>query len=155
MDSDSGIHDVGKVAYGLMPTSKGKVILNTEKARIKDPMYSLNHRVAYVPKDRDADALMMGTSIMNNFCLPSLEDIAGKAGYVKMSDMINKAEEAKKMFNVKCTGIEQNVGGLSGGNKQKVNLGRWMIKDLQLLIISDIFTKFNRFFRYVFNIFVK
>ena len=73
---------------------------------------------------------------MNNFCLPSLEEIAGKAGYIKTSDMVKKAEEAKEMFNVKCTGINQNVGGLSGGNKQKVNLGRWMIKDLQLLIID-------------------
>ncbi len=134
--SDSGIHDVGKIAYGIEPVSKGKVVLNSENEEIKSAKYSLNHKVAYVPKDRDADALMMSTSIMNNFCLPSLEELAGKAGFLSHAAMVKKAEEAKEQFNVKCTGIAQNVSGLSGGNKQKVNLGRWMVKDLQLLIID-------------------
>lgn len=134
--SDSGIHDVGKVAFGLMPVSSGRVMLNAENTEIKTAMYSLNHKLAYVPKDRDNEALMMATTIMNNFCLPSLEEIAGKTGYVSTAKMRKMAEEAKNQFNVKCTSIDQNMSGLSGGNKQKVNLGRWIIKDLQLLIID-------------------
>ena len=46
------------------------------------------------------------------------------------------AEEARELFKIKCTGVMQNMGALSGGNKQKVNLGRWMVKDLQVMIVD-------------------
>ena len=134
--SDSGIHDVGQVAYGLVKPTKGKVFLNAENVEIKDAMFSLRHKIAYVPKDRDAEALMMATSILNNFCVPSLEEISGKLGYVSAKQMREMSEKSKKEYNVKCTSVDQPMNGLSGGNKQKVNLGRWLMKDLQLLIID-------------------
>lgn len=46
------------------------------------------------------------------------------------------AEDAKNQFQIKCTGVMQNMSALSGGNKQKVNLGRWMVKDLQVMIVD-------------------
>lgn len=134
--SDSGIHEVGQVAYGLAKPTQGKVFLNAENVEIKDAMFSLRHRIAYVPKDRDAEALMMSTSILNNFCVPSLEEIAGKLGYVSAKKMREMSNNSKAEYNVKCTSVDQNMNGLSGGNKQKVNLGRWLMKDLQLLIID-------------------
>ncbi len=134
--SDSGIHDIGQIAYGLMPPKKGKVLLNTDNVEIKDTNTSLNHRMGYVPKDRDGEALMMDANILRNFCLPSLENIKGKFGYIDFATMKKMAEDAKKEYNVKCTSVYQNMNGLSGGNKQKVNLGRWLLKDLQLLIID-------------------
>lgn len=50
--------------------------------------------------------------------------------------MREMADKAKKEYQVKCTSVNQNMNGLSGGNKQKVNLGRWLLKDLQLLIVD-------------------
>lgn len=99
-------------------------------------MFSLKHRIAYVPKDRDEEALMMATTIQNNFCVPSLEEISKKFGYVSAKEMREMADKAKKEYQVKCTSVNQNMNGLSGGNKQKVNLGRWLLKDLQLLIVD-------------------
>ncbi len=134
--SDSGIHDVGQAAYGLVKPTKGKVMLNAENLEIEDAMFSLKHRIAYVPKDRDAEALMMATTILHNFCMPSLEEISGKFGYVSAAQMRKMSNDSKAEYNVKCTSVDQNMNGLSGGNKQKVNLGRWLMKDLQLLIID-------------------
>ena len=134
--SDSGIHDVGQAAYGLVKPTSGKVLLNAENLEIEDAMFSLKHRIAYVPKDRDEEALMMATTIQNNFCVPSLEEISKKFGYVSAKEMREMADKAKKEYQVKCTSVNQNMNGLSGGNKQKVNLGRWLLKDLQLLIVD-------------------
>ena len=134
--SDSGIHDVGQAAYGLVKPTSGKVLLNAENLEIEDAMFSLKHRIAYVPKDRDEEALMMATTIQNNFCVPSLEEISKKFGYVSTKEMREMADKAKKEYQVKCTSVNQNMNGLSGGNKQKVNLGRWLLKDLQLLIVD-------------------
>ena len=134
--SDSGIHDIGQAAYGLMKPEKGKIMLHSDQVEIVSTNVSLNHRMAYVPKDRDGEALMMKTTILRNLCLTSMEQIRGKAGYISASHMKKMAEDAKAEFNIKCTSVLQNMNGLSGGNKQKVNLGRWLLKDLQLLIID-------------------
>ncbi len=134
--SDSGIHDIGQIAYGLLPTTEGEVWLETDHIQITKATESLKHRMAYVPKDRDGEAMMMKSTIMNNFVLPSIEEKTGKAGFLNYGVLRRMADENRKAFFLKCTGINQNVNGLSGGNKQKVNLGRWLAKDLSILIVD-------------------
>ncbi len=134
--SDSGIHDIGQLAYGLMKPTKGEVYLHPDGMCITSPAEALKHRMAYVPKDRDGEALLMGSHIMNNTVLPSTEGLAGRLGYLSTAKMKALAEEARELFKIKCTGVMQNMGALSGGNKQKVNLGRWMVKDLQVMIVD-------------------
>ena len=130
--SDSGIHDIGQLAYGLMKPTKGEVYLHPDGMCITSPAEALKHRMAYVPKDRDGEALLMGSHIMNNTVLPSTEGLAGRLGYLSTAKMKALGE----LFKIKCTGVMQNMGALSGGNKQKVNLGRWMVKDLQVMIVD-------------------
>lgn len=134
--SDSGIHELGQVAYGLLPVKQGEVIYTAINEKIKNSEQALHNKVAYVPKDRDGEALMMKSSIMNNFMLPSINEIKQKFGYISAEQMRKISEDSKKVYNVKCTGILQNMNGLSGGNKQKVNLGRWLMKDLKILIVD-------------------
>lgn len=71
--SDSGIREVGQ-RHTLLPVDSGEVSLPTHNVSIGNPYQALQNRVAYVPKDRDGEALMMGASIQNNFCLPSVRD---------------------------------------------------------------------------------
>lgn len=134
--SDSGIHDIGPIAYGMMPPVEGEVILDKDNTKITESIQALEHHMAYVPKDRDGEAMMMKTTIMHNFVLPSIEEVAGKSGYLNYSNLKKIAENNRRAFHLKCTGINQNVNGLSGGNKQKVNLGRWLGKDLSILIVD-------------------
>lgn len=133
--SDSGIHDLGKVAYGIMPHTEGEVYLNKGKV-IRNAMDALKAKMAYVPKDRDGEAMMMKTSIWNNIVLPSLEEKAGFLGFLDYGMLRKMATESQKLFQIKCTGIGQNVSGLSGGNKQKVNLSRWLIKEPVVLVVD-------------------
>lgn len=134
--SDSGIREIGKTAYGLVKPTAGKVHLHTEQMDVTDSITSLRNRMSYVPKDRDGEALLMDTSIMRNMCLPSVENIKGALGYLDNKKMRDLAARARQEFEVKCTSINQNMSGLSGGNKQKINLGRWLTKDLQVLIVD-------------------
>jgi ribose transport system ATP-binding protein len=135
--SDSGIHAVGKAVYGLSKPSKGRVFLNTKGVALKNPTQALRHNIAYVPKDRDNEALMIHAGISDNAVLPSLDRLQGAAGCLApgrlrklSSDMVNK-------LSVRCRDIFQIMDALSGGNKQKVNLGRWLAKDPELLILDS------------------
>ena len=134
--SDSGIHDIGQTAYGLLPCAEGEVFLNKKNLRITKPTQSLKNHMAYVPKDRDGEALMMKASIMRNFVLPSIGELSGRAGYLDYKKLKAMAEENRRAFMLKCTGTNQNMNGLSGGNKQKVNLGRWLARELDILIVD-------------------
>jgi ribose transport system ATP-binding protein len=134
--SDSGIHVVGEAVYGLKKASEGSVKLVKKDIILKSATQSLKNNVGYVPKDRDNEALLIHASIKDNFCLPSLTELQGKVGFLNPQKLNKLASEMSKKLSVKCTGIGQAMDALSGGNKQKVNFGRWLAKDLQLLILD-------------------
>ncbi len=132
--SDSGIHSVGKAVYGLSRRASGHVLL--EGTEIKSAQQALRSNIGYVPKDRDNEALMIHANIRDNFVLPSVEELKGPLGFLSPKKLSRLAGEMKDKLSVKCTGIYQAMDALSGGNKQKVNFGRWLAKDLKLLILD-------------------
>jgi ribose transport system ATP-binding protein len=134
--SDSGIHTVGKAVYGLAKPSCGAVYLKAKELAVKKATKALKSNMAYVPKDRDNEALMLHASILDNFSLPSLGELQGGLGFIAPGKVRKLASEMTAKLSVKCTDIYQKMDALSGGNKQKVNLGRWLAKDLKLLILD-------------------
>lgn len=134
--SDSGIHSVGKAVYGLSRLSSGSVVLTEEGKKIHSSREALENQMGYVPKDRDAEAIMINDSIRENVALPSFTELEGAVGYISSARMKSLAEEVIEQMSVKCTGCMQTVGDLSGGNKQKINLGRWLAKDLKVLVLD-------------------
>lgn len=134
--SDSGIHEVGKAVYGLEHLTSGSVKLVQDDFEIKDATHAWKHRVGYVPKDRDNEALMLHTTIRENFSMSSIPEVTGKAGYLSKGKLNDISTAARERFMVKSVGIMQEIDALSGGNKQKVNMGRWLLKDLQLFVVD-------------------
>ena len=134
--SDSGIHAVGKAVFGLSTAAEGTVCLADKEFIIKNPAQALRNSMGYVPKDRDSEALMVFASVRDNFALPSLGDLAGLGGFVSPSSLKKLASKMVSRLSVKCTDISKSVNSLSGGNKQKINLGRWLAKDLKVLILD-------------------
>jgi len=134
--SDSGIHEVGKAVYGLSKITQGAVTLVPDRLNVHHQSQAWKHRVGYVPKDRDHEGLMLNASIRENFCMSSVPQITGRALLLQNSQLNKLAEESREQFHVKCININQTINALSGGNKQKVNLGRWLNKELQLLVVD-------------------
>lgn len=134
--SDSGIHAVGKALYGLAYDRQGTVLLKTDGVALSCSNVSLRRNVAYVPKERDGEGLMIQASIKDNLCLPDVDNLAGKCGFLSPAKLNAHAETSKTQFEIRCQDIFQRTSGLSGGNKQKINLGRWMAKPIQLLILD-------------------
>jgi ribose transport system ATP-binding protein len=133
--SDSGIHSIGRAVFGLEKLKKGNVHLVGDKP-IKSAKNALNSNMGYVPKDRDRDALMIHDTIFANATLPSLTELQGPIGYLSAKKLRKLAKETVVKLSVKTTGIHQVMEALSGGNKQKVNLGRWLAKDLKVLVLD-------------------
>jgi ribose transport system ATP-binding protein len=134
--SDSGIHSVGKAVFGLSKAARGSVRLGAGGAEITNAPGALRSHMAYVPKDRDNEALMIHASIFSNCTLPSLDELKGPVGFLSPSKLRKLSEDTVDKLSVKCTGIHQGMDALSGGNKQKINLGRWLAKDLKVLVLD-------------------
>ena len=134
--SDSGIHTVGKAVFGLSGDKRGSVRVGEGNKEILTAADALGSNMAYVPKDRDHEALMIHARIIDNLTLPSLNELKGVLGFLPPAKLKSLSGDMVDKLSVKCTGILQPMDALSGGNKQKVNLGRWLAKDLQILVLD-------------------
>ena len=134
--SESGMHEIGKAIFGASYDRTGTVTL-ADGTEINDIPTAIKHSIAYTSKDRDNDSIIMNQSIGDNITLPSLDDLAGKFKLLsdkKLSDFANKFAA---QMSVKMQNIDQFVSDLSGGNKQKVVLARWIGKDSDILVLDS------------------
>ena len=97
---------------------------------------AIHHSVAYASKDRDNESVILNESIRNNIVLPSLDDLANK--HILSGGKLNRfAKEFADKMQTKMQGINQFVSDLSGGNKQKVVLARWLGKGSDILVLDS------------------
>lgn len=134
--SESGMHEIGKAIFCASYDRTGTVTL-ADGTEINDIPTAIKHSIAYTSKDRDNESIIMNQSIGDNITLPSLDDLAGKCKLLsdkKLSDFANKFAA---QMSVKMQNIDQFVSDLSGGNKQKVVLARWIGKDSDILVLDS------------------
>lgn len=135
--SDAGIHILGSALFGISDAKRTGTVLDKKTGKeLKTPQDVLRSGGAYLSKNRDEEGLMMADTIRNNMYLPSAGELAGFMGMTREKDINALAQKAYAAFDVKAEGIGQPIGKLSGGNKQKINLGRWLVKDLNYIILD-------------------
>lgn len=132
--TECGMHELGKALYGAENLLTGKVTLG-DGTVIKNSRIALHKGIGYVSKNRDVEALIMDASIADNVTLPCLKKLE-KNGLISRKKEKNLAIEAIKKMNVKCTGPNQNINALSGGNKQKVVFAKWLANDSEIYILD-------------------
>lgn len=115
---------------------QGKVYKNGVEIRNNTVGDSIDNGIAYVTEDRKKYGLVLIDDIRNNVTLPSLKKIS-TAGVVDENKENLIANQYKARLNIKCSGIDQRVESLSGGNQQKVVLGKWIMSDPDVLILDE------------------
>lgn len=135
--SGCGMHQLGRVLFGLDKVKEGRVLAVGEdgaEVPVSSVQDALNCRIGYISKDRDKEALVLPASIKENLLLPNLR---------KMGTFLSPRREreyAQKQIDflaVKCSSMNQPVGELSGGNKQKVSFGKWIGNDSRVIIMDS------------------
>lgn len=134
--SESGMHEIGKACFGASFDREGSVTL-ADGTEINNIPTAISHSIAYTSKDRDNESVVMNQSIRDNICLPSLDNLAGKTHLLKDKKMTAFAYEYAQKMSTKMQSVDQFVSNLSGGNKQKVVLARWIGKDSDILVLDS------------------
>lgn len=135
--SESGMHEIGKAVFGASFDRQGTVTLG-DGTQINDIPTAIKHSLAYTSKDRDNESIVMNQSIGDNICLPSLDKLgSGPLKLLSDKKLREFANEYAKEISVKMVNTDQFVSELSGGNKQKVVLARWVGKDSDLIVLDS------------------
>ncbi|MDR1157397.1 MAG: sugar ABC transporter ATP-binding protein [Oscillospiraceae bacterium] len=121
-------------SYGV--DIKGKLLINGKETRLTSAKAAIDAKLAYVTEDRKGNGLILDASLRENITL-------AKMGKVSRRQVIDPdleaaaANEYKDKLRVKCAGIEQFIGNLSGGNQQKALVGKWMFAEPEILILDE------------------
>lgn len=132
----AGRSEVAKALLGFDPQATGSVILGGEPVAFTTPRESIRRGLALVPEDRRGEGLVTGMSVRENITLPSLRAFASL--FLVSSARERATTEALiAALRIKTPGPEALVLNLSGGNQQKVVLGKWLVRNPQVLILDE------------------
>ena len=133
--SECGMHEVGKAIFGASWDRTGSVTL-ADGTQINDIPTAIKHSIAYASKNRDVESIIINESIRNNIVLPSLDDLADH-GLLNNKKLTAFADKYAAEMQTKMQNVNQFVSDLSGGNKQKVVLARWIGKGSDILVLDS------------------
>ena len=132
----AGRPELAEVIFGSKAKESGQIFLNGKEINPKSPREAIDLGIALVPEDRKRHGALLTNSIKNNINMPIYERIS-KASVINSSTEKATAEKYREQIQIKCPTINQLVKNLSGGNQQKVILGKWLAADSQLIIFDE------------------
>lgn len=130
----SGHHEIGQVLFGMMPLSSGSVTLNGDEYQPRDASDAINHGLAFVPSDRNAEGAALEMTLRENLYL---NPTAKFFSYLSNRHEVRAATTVLEDFDVRPPRPEAVFSTLSGGNAQKVVLARWISAGSQVVILND------------------
>jgi ABC-type sugar transport system ATPase subunit len=132
----SGRSELAQAIFGMAPTAAGEIRIAGRPVRIASASDAKRHGIAYVPEDRGTQGLVRPMTVRDNVSLAVLRKIAPRS-FIDRRAEDELAQGAIRRFNIRAYGPEQTVGKLSGGNQQKVVLGKWLATEPKLLIMDE------------------
>ncbi len=121
-------------SYGTNIT--GELYLDGKKLNVRTPSDAIRNKIAYVTEDRKGDGLMLGHSISMNLTLSNLKAV-GDGKIINAELELHESEKLRDEFHIKAPNLMQAVGNLSGGNQQKVMLGKWVFAQPEVLMLDE------------------
>lgn len=133
----SGRTEIARAVIGADQAADGSVRVNGARYDSRSPSASTRLGLVMAPEDRRRQGLVMTMPVRANFTLPHLRSFADRLGRVRRNREVGEAREVIEHFQIKPSDTEGNVFNFSGGNQQKVLLGKWLLRDPQIVILDE------------------
>jgi rhamnose transport system ATP-binding protein len=132
----SGRTEIAKTLFGALPVSEGSVEICGKAVTVSHPAQMIEEGLVYVPEDREIEGLIADLSVRENMLLPSVVKFA-TAGFVNTTAEMKVYDKYTEDFQIKSAGPDVRIASLSGGNRQKVVLSKWMAMDPKVFIFDE------------------
>ncbi len=133
----AGRTEVARAIFGADPIDSGEVFVRGQKTQIDTPGDAVKHGIGYLSEDRKRYGLALGMDVETNVVLASFKKFLTTLGWVKSPQTHATAEHYVKTLAIKTPSVQQKVKNLSGGNQQKVIIGKWLTADSDILIFDE------------------
>lgn len=133
----AGRSELVRALFGAEPISGGEIYLKGRKLNIKTPKDAITAGIVLGPEDRKKEGLCTKLSIRENIGLANLDHICDRAGVISSRKEYRLTEKAIEKLRIKTPSAEQLVNNLSGGNQQKIVVGKWLVRAAQVVILDE------------------
>jgi ABC-type sugar transport system ATPase subunit len=133
----SGRSNIAEAIFGVTPATSGRIEVNGRAVKITSPRDAMRHGLALLTEDRKATGCFQRLSVQENAQMAALQSAYVRFGFVQQSDLSRVAKRMMDMLQVKTPNMHQPIAHLSGGNQQKVLIGRWLLTNPQILILDE------------------
>lgn len=132
----SGRSELAQAIFGITPADSGEILLENKPVRIKNPGQAMRLGIAYVPEDRGTQGLIKQMNIRKNVSLAVLRSLAN-GSFIRRSAERTLSANTIDQLGIRAFSGEQIVNKLSGGNQQKVVIGKWLASKPKILIMDE------------------
>ncbi|MFD2178020.1 sugar ABC transporter ATP-binding protein [Veronia pacifica] len=132
----SGRTEILETIYGLSPPTSGEILIGGKSVRISSPKEAIKNGINMVPEERRTQGLVLDFSVSDNLLMASFDRIA-KSSVINQASGQIVVDRAMKRLGVKAESSEQAVRFLSGGNQQKVVIGKCLSTQAKVLLLDD------------------
>lgn len=133
----SGRTEVLRALFGIEPTVAGEIRVDDKPLSLRHPRDASDAGLALMPEDRKALGVFLPESITWNISLPGLQLHAHAGLFLNRSAALQDAENVSAQLRIKAASLNSEVGTLSGGNQQKVALGKWLAMKPDVLLLDE------------------
>jgi simple sugar transport system ATP-binding protein len=132
---DSGRNELALVLAGIQRATGGELSVGGETVHLKSPSEAIELGIGYVPEDRLNEGLFLEKSIQENIVAAVLSSLRGRFGLISAAQSEATAESTVKALQIATPDVTRPVQSLSGGNQQRVLIGRWLTIKPRVLIL--------------------
>lgn len=132
----AGRSEVMQLIFGADKKSGGEILIEGKPVKINNPKDAIRAGIGLCPEDRKEQGLVLGRSVRDNLTMPILDTVSN-GGIINSKKEKKLSAKAIEQYRIKTHSDRKIVRELSGGNQQKVILGRWMLANLKVLILDE------------------
>ncbi|AOT70620.1 sugar ABC transporter ATP-binding protein [Geosporobacter ferrireducens] len=133
----AGRTETTRALFGVDPKESGEIIVDGAAVEINKPIDAIKAGIVLAPENRKKDGLCVKLSIRDNIALPNLDIIADKLGIVNRKKEEEITKRSIENLDIRLANAEVDADSLSGGNQQKVVVGKWLVRNSRVVIFDE------------------
>ncbi len=133
----SGRSNVAEAIFGVTPATSGTISVEGQEVKVDTPNKAIKLGMAFLTEDRKDTGCLLILDILENMQIAVLQERFSKAGFVQQRELERRCEEMSAKLRVKTPNLSEKIVNLSGGNQQKVLIGRWLLTEPRILILDE------------------
>ena len=133
----SGRSNLAEALFGVTPPTSGEIRIDGQRVEIKKPSDAIGHGMAFLTEDRKETGCLLALNILENMQIAALQTRYTRSGFVQGASVAVDCAEMARKLRIKMANLNVSIQNLSGGNQQKVLIGRWLLTGPRILILDE------------------